>query len=858
MSDFHFKGLCWQIQRRPAVPAAVAFMLGIFAHKALPAWPIAWMGLLAGLILAALLLIRRPMLCSIALGAGIMTAGVAASQLEAFFYPRSYVCQFATDQPRLAQLELRIDYPPRVLTWPFDQYRALPPKQVATASVRKIRTWNGWVDCTGDVLVQIAQPHPRLQQGQIIRVIGMLDRPSPAMNPGQLDWAGYYRRQRILASVHVAQAHNITILSSQPTGAAAWLRQQTRRTLAMGFAADRSLDHALLRALLLGDNDPELRDVQEQFRRTGTSHHLAISGMHVAVLGGVVFGACRLLRVGPGATCWISLGFVVVYGIVALPSPPVIRSVLLCTCFATGILLRRANDMFQLLAVSVLVMLLYDPLDMYDAGFQLSFGMVLGLMVFTPALLAAMRPMDKITAVVEWKSPGALVWIRHAFSGVFFKALAAAIVGWVVSMPLIAFHFEQLNPWAIPASIILAPVVLLSLVGGFAKVLLTLLWPSLASVWASASSWPISWMRQLVDWLGMLPGAEVPWPSPPLWTVLGFYALLLVMRVKWPQPAVRWIVRAIAAAGCVGLACVPLHQALVESQASRSELRVTLLAIGAGQCVLIEPPGADAVLIDAGSGTFFDMMRKAIGPLLRHRGRRNIGRLFISHADYDHFSAVADVISACNVQEVFTTPQFRLQCLDDPPAEHLLKMLDRLQPPMKIIWRGQNVQVGPASLRVLWPPLHCELQANDCSQVLRLEYAGRSVLFTGDIQSDAIRRLLDWPLELRADVLVAPHHGAMEDSTVSLVQAAGPQAIVCSSGRSLKYRQREFDRAMRGHQFQVWRTGDSGAITIRLGQDGSLKIEPFVRRAGESAWTSSTPAQLQTPPGPQAAAAERR
>src|SRR5205814_5655743 len=214
-----------------------------------------------------------------------------------------------------------------VLTDPFGQH-PMPPKQIMTARVTRVLTWNGWADACGNVLVQIAQPNPRLTIAQRVRVLAMLERPGPAMNPGQFDWAKYYREQRILASVNVPHADDITILSQGSIGPLSWLREQARRLLARGFAQNRALDHAVLRALLLGDNDPELRDVQEQFRRTGTSHHLSVSGMHVAVLSGFVYLICRMLRIRPRAAVIVTMLFAILYAIAALPAPPILRSVL--------------------------------------------------------------------------------------------------------------------------------------------------------------------------------------------------------------------------------------------------------------------------------------------------------------------------------------------------------------------------------------------------------------------------------------------------------------------------------------------------------------------------------------------------
>jgi competence protein ComEC len=819
------------VARWPAALVAVALMLGIFAHQAAPALPIVWTIAVAALIAIAIFCSHRAALSSGAIFLATFFAGLAVAQVEAFYYPRDHVSAFAMDQPRLTRLELYVSQPPRVLTWPYGQYRATPPKQVVTATVRRIKTWTGWADCTGDVLVQIAQPHPRLAQGQTIRVLAMLERPGPAMNPGQFDWAKYYREQRILASVNVPHADDITILSQGSIGPLSWLREQARRLLARGFAQNRALDHALLRALVLGDNDPELRDVQEQFRRTGTSHHLAISGMHVAVLGGVVFFVCRLLRMGPRAASLVSLALVILYGIVALPSPPVVRSILLCIAFSLGILGRKSVDALQLLAMSVIAMLVYHPMDLFNAGFQLSFGTVLGLLLLTRPLLATWRHNDidqQIAFAMQRPGRFSLLWMQ--IKSAARVTLAAAVVAWLVSMPLIALYFEQLNPWAILASIVLAPFVFVALIGGFAKIFLTFLFPSLASIWAGAAALPIAGMRHMVDWLATFPGADVPFPSPTIGMVLLYYVLLVMaIRMRLPMRIVGGFTRSGAFAGCLAVAILPMRRGFENVRTHAGDLKVTLLSIGAGQCCAVEPPGAQAVMIDAGSDSISDVLHKAVGPFLRHEGRRNVGSVFISHANYDHFSAVADIASAYDVNEIYVSPQFRPQSVGNLPAEHMLQALDAMDRAPRLISTGQSIDLGgSAKLDVLWPPPDCPLDANNCGQVLKLTFAGRTVLFTADVQIPAEKELLlKSAALLKADVLVAPHHGSYETSTDAFVSAIEPQCIVCSNDRTLSGKQRDFDRAMRNRV--VYRTHTSGAITIRITPQGVLSVEPYLK-----------------------------
>ena len=428
--------------RRPMLSGLLLFGSGISFHKFLPTLPIVWLVTVA-VLLGLAWWVHRCAWSSVLLIIAIFVAGLALAQRSAFYWPGDDISLYSTDEPRLAQVEMTIVAEPRTLMGPPDAPWPMPPRQVTTGRIDRVMTWDGFADTSGEVLVQIQQPHPRLELGQTIRAIGMLQRPAPASNPGQFDWASYYRRQRVLASFTIPTADNISILTPGDPGPLDHLRRAVRRLLAMGFEPNQSIDHALLRALLVGDRDPELRDIQDQFKRTGTSHHLAISGLHIAILGGVVYGICRLARISPRITALITLAFVVTYGLVALPSPPVVRSVLLCAAFVIGVTSRRMVDGVQLLCLTAIGMLVYHPLDLFDPGFQLSFGTVLGLMMLTPSFSRLVyRLRDPDTALAP-KSPGAFATAGRWADGQLVALLASSVVAWVISMPLIAWHFGQ-------------------------------------------------------------------------------------------------------------------------------------------------------------------------------------------------------------------------------------------------------------------------------------------------------------------------------------------------------------------------------------------------------------------------------
>ncbi|MEO6434670.1 MAG: ComEC/Rec2 family competence protein [Tepidisphaeraceae bacterium] len=820
------------VARRPAVVAAAVFIGGIAVHRLLPHVPLIWIisAMLAAVSAAALF--DWPKGCGLAVLAAMLFAGVGAAQIESFYFRDDTIAAYASDDPRLARLELEIVQPLRIVGTHFNTARPMPPKQVTTAQVVRVMTTSGWRKASGDILLQTDPPSDRLAIGQRVRVLGMLQRPGGAMNPGQFDWAGYYREQRVLTSIHVPHSQAIEIVASRPPSLLARGRESVRRILGAGFTAARSLDHALLRALVLGDNDPELRDVQEQFRRTGTSHHLAISGMHVAVLGGVIYWLCHLILLRTRAVAWIAMGAVIVYGALALPSPPVIRSVILCASFALGILARRTTDGIQLLGVSVLVMLVYQPLDLYGAGFQLSFGTVLGLMVLTRRIepLLRDRDADVALAAAQFSRPIESLRVRQRLRNWLAAPIAAAVIAWLVSLPLVAFHFEQLNPWAVIASLLLAPVVFIALIGGFLKILLTALLPFASGTWATLAAAPVSWMRHMVDWLAKLPGSEVPLPGKSISFIAIYYALLCLPLLPMSRPRVRLTLKFSPALAVLLFALIPLGGA--GAMPSSGALRVTVLAVGAGQCCVIETPDGRTILLDAGSITLADPVRRCIAPFLRNRGIASIDELWLSHSDYDHLSAAADLIDGYDVERVVVSDEFHRHASATPAAEGVLATVSRVGARLDSLSRERRIELGEGvTIDVLWPPGDSAFDSNDSGLVLKLTYARRTILFPADIEEPAQRALLrQSPAALACDVLLAPHHGSTEASTAAFVAAADPLFVISSNDRTLSQRQRQFERLIGSRE--LLRTNRCGAIIILIERDGGLTVTPYVKSGG--------------------------
>ena len=255
--------------------------------------------------------------------------GLAAAQLAAFYYPRHHVGAFASDTPRLAQVELHIDHPPRVLTGrrsaittPSRRSRWRPPASCrsgppADGAVRPAR-------CSS----RSPSPTRGSPSARRVRVIGMLQRPAPAMNPGQFDWAAYYREQRILASLHVSHAGNIEILGVAGARAArvtprvgrgrCWRPGSRAGTRSTTRCCGHCCSATTTRSSATCRTSSSAPAPATTWRSAAcTSRCSAGSSSRV----------CRLLCLPPRVSAWAMIAFVMLYGLVALPSPPVVRSV---------------------------------------------------------------------------------------------------------------------------------------------------------------------------------------------------------------------------------------------------------------------------------------------------------------------------------------------------------------------------------------------------------------------------------------------------------------------------------------------------------------------------------------------------
>jgi competence protein ComEC len=361
---------------------------------------------------------------------------------------------------------------------------------------------------------------------------------------------------------------------------------------------------------------------------------------------------------------------------------------------------------------------------------------------------------------------------------------------------------------------------LVALWAGFLLLLAGWFVPPLAAVFGPVCDGALDWLERVVRWAEGVPGGHFWSPGPALWWVLGLYAGFLAVMV-WGRPLIRprWQVAMLSAWIVLGIV-PPLARAATRGEA----LRASFIAMGHGECILLEMPGGETLLYDAGSLGSPDYATEAVAGYLWDRGILRLDGIVLSHADVDHYNAVPGLLERFHVAAVYVSPlmfdRFGASGPIDGPTE-LRRAIDKAGVPIREIWAGDRLRTSAGvTIDVLHPPREGVIASDNAnSVVLAVEYAGRRILLPGDLESPGLEEVTA-ELPYDCDVLLAPHHGSRRSDPPGFAAWCSPEIVVISGGVGADPLVRQtYEQA----GARVFNTGQDGAVDVAL-TDGSIQV----------------------------------
>ncbi len=618
-------------------------------------------------------------------------------------------------------------------------------------------------------------------------------------NPGQFNSRLYYQGQGIAYRVY-AKSVQMTGLSPAPIKERL-LGLKERLCGVYGEALDEK-DGSLLRAMVLGEKQGLYEETKELYQRNGISHLLAISGLHLSLLG---MGLYRLLRRISGS-CFVSgvpaLLFLCAYCWMTGGSLSAVRATAMCCLAILADWMGRTYDMVNAAGAVALVLMLTNPLCAKQSAYRLSFGAVVGIGTISPLWSLYKKKMRKAA-----------------------QSLSVGLSVLFVTFPVLLGAFFTYPLYSTFLNLLVVPLMSVLMAFGILCGFLGLWSLRAAHLFGIPCHWILSFYERAGSFCQSLPGASLTVGSPAPWKTALYYAalsaaLLLLYREKRRKK--YWLQRTpfrprksvLAFSLCMVLACGALLCLRV-----CTGLEVTMLDVGQGDSIYIQSPTGTTLLMDGGSTNVKKVGAYRILPFLKSQGVGMLDYLMVSHMDQDHISGLVELVEECRKGSGVQIGHAVLPDLleRDEAYQELEALLKEAEIPILYLGAGDRLTEEGFSLSCLWPDKGARSDdRNDLSLVLLAQIGDFEMLLTGDIGEETEEKLARSGRLPSVEVLKTAHHGSRHSSTEAFLSQARPvlSLVSCSAVNRYGHPGKEALERLRSVGSQIWCTKDLGAITV--------------------------------------------
>ncbi len=653
--------------------------------------------------------------------------------------------------------------------------------------------------------------------GQTVEIAGALQPAPGPLAEGLFDYQKYLANQGIYYEMNIASTNQWTVIASPRSPPlsdrfSAWAREALARGLPV---RDQYLQ--LEWALTLGWKAALTDQVAEPFMQAGTFHIFAVDGLRIAIIAGILTGLFRAIGV-PRAYCGLLAAPLIVFytAMTGWPASAVRAMVMILVVFG-GWALKRPSDLVNSLFAAAIIILVWEPRQLFQAGFQLSFFVVLCIVLILPffervgAWILRPNPLLPESLRPRWQR-----WL-HQPARWLIDLFMSSMAAWLGAIPLVALYFHLFTPLSSFTNIVAVPLCSLVLVCNLSSLLLVAWLPGVAVLFNHSGWFVMKCIQATTNFSSTCPGCYYYLPMPSLFTIGVYYFLLLAVLTGWLFQPRRRVWKIAAAAGLCAVWCAVQ---LWERPASH----LTVLPLGSGHAVYASGPGRhNDWLVDCGDLNEADSLTK---PYLRAQGVNRLSHLLVSLADERFMGGAPLICHEFRPRNVYISP---LHFASDVYHEFMGSFKTNH---LELQTLESGGELGPFTA-VVPAAEGRHARADDAPVVLRADIDGVRVLLVSQLSHAGQNALLNSDTNfVRADIVVAgmpPKEGPLPDAFLDLIR---PRVIVIAdsgiSANSLVLR--ELRERLAQRNVPVFYTHDTRAVTITIrpgrwevrGMDGSV------------------------------------
>jgi len=651
------------------------------------------------------------------------------------------------------------------------------------------------ISAKGLILVNTYLDSCPFEYGDLLKIKGKLEKPIKQKNFGEFNYELYLAREKIFNYLNIWQERDIlkigkddsNFLASLSLSARDKIKEVTKQTLPSPY-------NSLLIGMLLGEKGFIPPDLKEIFAEAGIMHILAVSGLHVGIIAMALLALLSMLRLPKKLKLLTLILILIMYASITGYRPSVLRATIMFVLLIGGKLINRGRNLNISLFFAAFLILLLNPLTLYDAGFLLSFVVTFFIINLSPIL---QELYSKI-----------IIWIRNP--------LAVSTAAWIGIFPLSAYFFSKVSMISIISNIFIIPLTGIAVILGFITFFFGLVSISLAGVIANINYLVLNIITLIAKSFSSLPFAFVYVAQPSVLIIILYYLTVFFIIEIFYKKEISQNIRKKAV---FGILLIILLIIIVQILYPADNLKVTFINVGQGDCILIEAPNKINILIDGGGTpqSNFDVGNKIVIPYLRRKGINEIDLLVLTHPHLDHLEGLLPVLKELKVDRVLDSG---LIC-DLPEYREFVSIIQKKGIPYHQAKAGDNFIFNNNLEIFLLNPLYSSDYYNDsdfnnASIVVKLFYKNADFLFTGDIEETSEKKLLIWHNILQSDVLKVAHHGSATSTNLDFLNKVEPSIAIVTVGKNnFGHPSKKVIERLEDKNIKIYRTDENGTIIIR-------------------------------------------
>ena len=664
----------------------------------------------------------------------------------------------------------------------------------------------------------------RILYGRKISCTGSFEAFEGELNPGQFDANAYYKNEGYTG---ILDAKDIRIVKEEESFSPDIYLHRLNLAISEKYKKILGDKNAgSLSAMVLGDKRGLDEEIKELYQENSISHLLSISGLHISLLGGAVFLFLRRLKVSFSFPLITSSIILIIYGAFTGFSVSTSRAVVMMSVLFISFVIGKSYDLPSGLALAALILIVMNHRVIYQSGFLLSFFAVIGIFYIMPELLYIFK-------VDIYHKKGIIKGLH-----LLLASIISSISVLLATLPIVLNNFYEVSLTGILLNIIVIPlmslVVITGLLGGF----VALVSETVGSFILGITHYILNLYTLFCRLGDRLTFLRLIIGKPDKWQIVLYYLLLVILfyflALKRRENKLRSLKNNLpegynTSKRIVVTGLMTFTSFLIIAYKPR-EFSINMLDIGQGDCFVVNDGNNDIYISDCGSTTVQNVGKTRLLPFLKSKGWGKVDTIFISHMDKDHVNGVNDLLKCAEITigRIIISASYKsdkLNCAELEELKELAKMRD-----IKLFYmkKGDEIVGKDISFRCIYPTGEEDIEdQNEASIVMRMDYKGLSMLFTGDIAGSTEEKIIDSSDEdiLDCDILKVCHHGSKNSSTDDFLKKVSPKLYLISCGLMNRYGHPHRDALSRMTEEggRILRTDHMGGTQIKLA-DGKFII----------------------------------